>query len=330
MYLARYKDTTERSYRLMSMCRIPISSHSHIELFPILLFGGICTLWPLLLSFFKKFLLPLNGGGRLGADVVADPIDAPHLIDNSTRHVAHHLVGKVEEVGRHVICRLHAADAANILIGPAISHNADALHTGKENNKGLADGTVLPGLVQLLDHDGIRLLERFDALGRDTSKDADGKAGAGKGMAPNTHFVNTEGHSKLADLILEQFSEGLNELKLHGSGKTANIVVRLDGGTGSLVRYRFDDVGIKRALEEEVAGSSLLDDAGSLLLEDLNEGGTDDLALLLGVLHVLEKIEESVIWPELYSMCNNYAPFVVVNKQKYVDILKKQVELHYE
>ena len=42
-----------------------------------------------------------------------------------------------------------------------------------------------------------------------------------------------------------------------------------------------------------------------------------------------ESIEESVIWPELYSMCNNYAPFVVVNKQKYVDILKKQVELHY-
>ena len=42
-----------------------------------------------------------------------------------------------------------------------------------------------------------------------------------------------------------------------------------------------------------------------------------------------ESIEETVIWPELYSMCNNYAPFVVVNKQKYVDILRKQVELHY-
>ena len=42
-----------------------------------------------------------------------------------------------------------------------------------------------------------------------------------------------------------------------------------------------------------------------------------------------ENIEETVIWPELYSMINNYAPFVVVNKQKYVDILKKQVELHY-
>ena len=42
-----------------------------------------------------------------------------------------------------------------------------------------------------------------------------------------------------------------------------------------------------------------------------------------------DEIEESVIWPELYSMCTNYAPFLVVNKQKYVDILKKQVELHY-
>ena len=42
-----------------------------------------------------------------------------------------------------------------------------------------------------------------------------------------------------------------------------------------------------------------------------------------------EEIEESVMWPNLYSMCNKYAPFVVVNKQKYVDILKKQVELHY-
>ena len=42
-----------------------------------------------------------------------------------------------------------------------------------------------------------------------------------------------------------------------------------------------------------------------------------------------EEIEETVIWPDLYSMCLKYAPFLNVNKQKYVDILKKQVELHY-
>ena len=42
-----------------------------------------------------------------------------------------------------------------------------------------------------------------------------------------------------------------------------------------------------------------------------------------------EEIEETVIWPDLYSMCTKYAPFLVVNKQKYVDIFKKQVDLHY-
>ena len=42
-----------------------------------------------------------------------------------------------------------------------------------------------------------------------------------------------------------------------------------------------------------------------------------------------EEIEETVIWPDLYSMCLKYAPFLNVNKQKYVDILKKQVDLHY-
>jgi hypothetical protein len=55
--------------------------------------------------------------------------------------------------------------------------------------------------------------------------------------------------------------------------------------------------------------------------------------ILDSILHFIpvfnEKIQETVIWPELYSMCIKYAPFLVVNKQKYVDILKKQVELHY-
>ena len=42
-----------------------------------------------------------------------------------------------------------------------------------------------------------------------------------------------------------------------------------------------------------------------------------------------EKIQETIMWPDLYSMCSKYAPFLNVNKQKYVDILRKQVEFHY-
>ena len=240
-------------------------------------------------------LLPLNGGGRLGADVIADPIDAANLIDNSTRHVAHDLVRKVIEVGRHVIRRLHAADAANVLIRSAISHHADTLHTGEENNEGLTDGTVLPRLVQLLDHDGIGLLKGLDTLGRDATKDANGKAGTGEGMAPHTHFVDTEGNSKLTDLILEQLTERLDKLQLHGSRETTDIMVRLDGGAGSLVRDGLNHIGIQRALEEKVARSGLLNDTGGLLLEHLNEGGTDDFALLLGVFDVLEQAKEPIL-----------------------------------
>jgi len=42
-----------------------------------------------------------------------------------------------------------------------------------------------------------------------------------------------------------------------------------------------------------------------------------------------EEIGESVMWPRLYDICNKYAPFLNVDKQKYVDILRKQVEFHY-
>lgn len=43
-----------------------------------------------------------------------------------------------------------------------------------------------------------------------------------------------------------------------------------------------------------------------------------------------KQIEETFIWPELYTKCVKYAPFLNVDKKKYADILKKQVELHYE
>ena len=63
------------------------------------------------------------------------------------------------------------------------------------------------------------------------------------------------------------------------------------------------------------------------------EVSLETFIILDSILHFIpdfnEKIQETVIWPDLYSMCLKYAPFLNVNKQKYVDILKKQVELHY-
>ncbi len=63
------------------------------------------------------------------------------------------------------------------------------------------------------------------------------------------------------------------------------------------------------------------------------EVSLETFIILDSILHFIpdfnEKIQETVIWPDLYSICIKYAPFLNVNKQKYVDILKKQVELHY-
>lgn len=42
-----------------------------------------------------------------------------------------------------------------------------------------------------------------------------------------------------------------------------------------------------------------------------------------------ESIKDRVIWSDLYRKCAKYAPFLDVDKKKYSDILKKQVELHY-
>ena len=63
------------------------------------------------------------------------------------------------------------------------------------------------------------------------------------------------------------------------------------------------------------------------------EVSLETFIILDSILHFIpafnEKIQETVIWPDLYSMCLKYAPFLNVNKQKYVDILKKQVDLQY-
>ena len=63
------------------------------------------------------------------------------------------------------------------------------------------------------------------------------------------------------------------------------------------------------------------------------EVSLETFIILDSILHFIpdfnEKIQETVIWPDLYSMCIKYEPFLNVNKQKYVDILKKQVDLHY-
>jgi hypothetical protein len=82
-----------------------------------------------------------------------------------------------------------------------------------------------------------------------------------------------------SDLVLEQFAQRLDQLHVHPLGQAADIVVALDRHRRSPGEaHAFDDVGIERALRQEIGAADLL----RLFLEQIDEGLADEFALGLG------------------------------------------------
>ena len=107
------------------------------------------------------------------------------------------------------------------------------------------------------------------------------------------------------DLVLEQVAQRLDQLEAQVGGQAADVVVGLDLLGGLRLRGRaLDDVGIERALGQEVDGADL----ERLLLEDPDELVADDLALLLGVLdagqpgqEALARVDHDQVHPEVLA-----------------------------
>ena len=55
-----------------------------------------------------------------------------------------------------------------------------------------------------------------------------------------------------ADFVFEQFAQRLDQFQVQRVGQAAHVVMRLDGGRRAVHGNAFDDVGIKRALREEL------------------------------------------------------------------------------
>ena len=113
-------------------------------------------------------------------------------------------------------------------------------------------------------------------------------------MTPQDGFGNAEFGAHGAHFVLEEFAQGFDELHVHLFGQAAHVVMALDDGARSLVGNGFDDVGVQRALSEElhvVPGG--LDGLG-FLVEDVDEGVADDLALLLRIVHAGQQAEEQI------------------------------------
>ena len=82
--------------------------------------------------------------------------------------------------------------------------------------------------------------------------DPDGQAGAGEGMTPDDLLGQAQDFADLADFVLEQFAQWLDQFEAQLLGQAADVVMQLDVGGGAGVAVAaFDHVGIERALGEE-------------------------------------------------------------------------------
>src|SRR5204862_6563689 len=154
--------------------------------------------------------LPLDGGWGLRADVVQDAVDALDLVDDARADGAQHVVMDPGPVGRHAVEALHDPDGDDLLEGPLVAHDADALDR-EQHGEVLPDFVRELGLLDLLGHDLVRFAEDLEALRGDQAGAAHREAGAGEGLALDQLLRQAELAADAARLVLEERLQGLDQ-----------------------------------------------------------------------------------------------------------------------
>ena len=88
----------------------------------------------------------------------------------------------------------------NLIVGPPIALDADG-SDGQEGSESLGDVIVQSGLADLLDEDGIGVLEDLDLFPRHLAQDPDGQARSGKRVPADEMRGDLEQAAQRADLI---------------------------------------------------------------------------------------------------------------------------------
>ena len=224
---------------------------------------------------FTFFLFPLNRRWGFTGDIVDDAVNMGDLIDDAGGGAVEDVVGDTSPIGGHEVGGGDAAEGEGVVVGAAVAHDTDGAHI-RQHGEILADAVGEACVRQLLAEDGVGIAQGIELLARDLAEDADGKAGAGEGLAHDQIFRQAELAAELADLVLEQQAQRLDDLlEVDEVRQAANVVVALDDG--SIARAGLDDVGVDRALGEIVDAPDLL----GLVLKDADKFLTDDLALAL-------------------------------------------------
>ena len=233
----------------------------------------------------KFVLFPLDGGWRLGGDVVAYAVDAAHVVDDQIGDLGHEFVGEMGPVGGHGVGGGDGSEGYGALVGAFVAHYAYALH-GQEDGSGLPNFVVQIPAAEAVDEDVVGFLKHAHFFGCDVAEDAHCQAGAGEGMALDEVLGHAEGAAYGSHLVFEEEAQGLAEAQIHLLGEAADVVVALDGGAGD--GEALDAVGVDGALGEPLDVADL----AGFLVEDVDEAFADDLALALGIGHSGELAEE--------------------------------------
>ena len=120
---------------------------------------------------------------------------------------------------RHPVCghAVFGADSANgtgVGVGAHVAHHAHRHHR-QQHGERLPDLVVEAGFLDLGDHDVIALAQYSQALGGNFSQHAHGEARTGKRLALQDLFGHAEIAADLADLVLEQVFQRLDQFELH-------------------------------------------------------------------------------------------------------------------
>ena len=212
-----------------------------------------------------------------------------HLVDDAHADTVQHVVGDTGPVGGHEVRGGNGAQGQSIVIGAAVAHDAHGAHVG-QHREVLVHGALQVGLGDLVPEDEVGQAQGVQLVLGDLAQDADGKTGAGEGLAHDQILRQTQLAAQLTDLVLEEHAQGLDDLlEVHIVGQTAHIVVALDDG--GVAGAGLDDVGIDGALDQVVHLADLL----GLRLKDPDKLLADDLALALGIADAGQLAQEQLL-----------------------------------
>src|SRR5678810_610031 len=74
----------------------------------------------------QPLLFPLDGAGRLGADVVSDAVDVGYLVDDATGYVAQERRGKIRPIGGHAVGAGDGTQNNRERVGTRVPHDTHA------------------------------------------------------------------------------------------------------------------------------------------------------------------------------------------------------------